>query len=244
MTDPYSGLPENVAILWMGKEMINLGTLPGGTESTGIAVTSRGQVAVLSNNDIPDPFSFPGFTTQTRTGLWENGVMKDIGTLGGPDAFLYAMNNEGQMVGQSYTNSTPNPTTGVPTLDPFYWENGKMWDIGTLGGTSGLASFLNNSGQVTGNSNLAGDQTGHAFVWSKQRGIKDLGTLPGGVFSVASWINDAGEVVGVGDDAVTGIPSYRVHTTPSASNGSPEAASVSSTACTGQLRVQALSSRL
>ena len=203
VTDPYSGLSENVAILWTGKEMINLGTLPGGTESFGISVTSQGQVAVIANNDIPDPFSIFGLTTQTRAALWQNGVMKDIGTLGGPDAFAAGMNQLGQVFGQSYTNSTPNPTTGVPTLDPFIWKNGKMWDIGTLGGTNGISTWMNNNGQVTGNSNLAGDQTSHVFVWDRAQGLKDLGTLPGGSFSYSYWINDAGDVVGAGDNGTT-----------------------------------------
>ena len=209
LMDPFTGQPEGIAVLWAGGKVIDLGTLAGGTESLAVAVNSRGQIAGFSSNDIPDAFSFlsilgitPGFPMQTRAFLWQNRVIRDLGTLGGPDAFVGGMNESGQIFGMSYTNSTPNPTTGLPTQDPFLWENGKMWDIGNLGGTSGVSLFINNMGQVVGNSNLAGDQTQHAFIWDKRQGLKDLGVLPGGTFSGANWINDSGEVVGAGDDAV------------------------------------------
>jgi probable HAF family extracellular repeat protein len=122
--------------------------------------------------------------------------MKDLGTLGGPDALASFVNDHGQVAGFSYINSTPSPTTGVPTQDPFFWEDGKMVDIGSLGGTSGFANFLNNRGEVVGVSNLEMDLTAHPFLWSKSEGMKDLGIL-GGTFGSANWVNDSREVVGI-----------------------------------------------
>jgi probable HAF family extracellular repeat protein len=129
--------------------------------------------------------------------------MQDLGTLGGTDSAAFSINERGQIAGMSFTNTTVNPATGVPTLDPFLWENGKMLDLGTLGGTFGVAFALNNRGQVVGYSYLAGDNTGvHAFLWDQQGGMQDLGTL-GGATGAALSINDAGDIVG-GDSLADG----------------------------------------
>lgn len=201
LIDPLTGQPEGVAVLWNDGKATDLGTLPGGTESLAGVVNSQGQVAGFSSNDIPDAFSIAGFPTQTRAFLWQKGVMQDLGTLGGPDALAGCMNESGQVVGFSYTNSTVNPITTMPTGHAFLWENGKMTDLGSLGGTlsgsfaGGTLCGLNSSGQVVGASNLEGDLITHPFLWSKTEGMKDLGTL-GGTFCHPDWINDGGEVVG------------------------------------------------
>ena len=140
----------------------------------------------------------------SHAALWQNGTVQDLGTLGdGLDSIAIFVNERGQVAGMSYTNTIPNPEFGIPTVDPFFWENGQMIDIGTLGGTYGtlgptgdLAGVggLNNRGQVAGTSNLAGDQAEHAFLWERGS-LLDLGTL-GGDISIAGWIDDSGQVVG------------------------------------------------
>lgn len=137
------------AVLWTrhGK-IIDLGTLDGGYESFAPAVNDRQQVAGWSLNLVPDPFSMVGGTTQTRGFLWEHRFKRDLDTLGGPDALPEAMNDRGQIVGASYRSLTPNPVNGfnrppnVPTTDPFIWEDGKITDIGTFGGTCVFAIFI------------------------------------------------------------------------------------------------------
>jgi probable HAF family extracellular repeat protein len=205
--DPILGLQAQKAVAWIAGRIINLGTL-GGYESGAGRMNSRGQVTGYAQNAIPDPFSIIYFQfsggqfsngTQTRAFLWdEKRGMQDIGTLGGPDAIAPYINERGQIVGFSYTNSTPNPTTGIPTQDPFLWENGKMIDLGTLGGTNGGPGDLNNGGQVTGTSNLAGDHLSHPFLWTAPGPMRDLGTL-GGPTGQGNAINEAGEVVGFAD---------------------------------------------
>jgi len=72
-----------------------------------------------------------------------------------------------------------------------------MRDLGTLGGTVGFANWLNNTGDVVGSSDLAGDQTSHPFLWNGTKMI-DLGTL-GGANGSANWVNAAGAVTGNAD---------------------------------------------
>lgn len=133
--------------------------------------------------------------------------MKDLGTLGGPDAAAFSgfVNEHGQVAGMSYTNFTPSPTTGIPTMDPFLWEDGRMRDLGSLGGTFGFADALNRRGQVAGQSNLAGDLMSHPFYWTSSEGMRDLGTF-GGDNGLANAINDDGEVVGKAD-----LPGSQTH---------------------------------
>jgi probable HAF family extracellular repeat protein len=215
-TDPLNpGFPEDRAVLWRDGKIIDLGTLPeGGYESGAQAVNSSGQVVGWALNTVYDPDSLflwsnlynnynPVTPYRSRAFLWQNGAMRDLGTLGtGTNAYGMAINEQGQVIGISYTNATPNqiltPCSSIepiPTQDPFLWENGKMIDLGTLGGTCGFPSWINSNGQVVGNSDLAGDQIQHAFVWTRSNGIQDLGTL-GGSNSEASMISDSGLIVG------------------------------------------------
>jgi probable HAF family extracellular repeat protein len=200
--DPLTGFPENDAVVWEHGTVNNLGTF-GGNGSIAWAINDWGQVVGGALNSIPDnyasgqPFlAFP-VAQQYRPFLWQNGNKRDLGTLGGNDAVAALVNDLGQIAGDSYTNTTANPITGVPTLDPFIWQNGRMLDLGTLGGTFGYPNWLNLWGQVVGQSNLAGDQTYHPFLWSGGT-LRDLGTF-GGPSGAANWVNDAGEVVGQAD---------------------------------------------
>ena len=196
------GPPEVRAVLWRDGVPINLGVFPGGGFDTlASAVNSRGQVAGWGLNETVDSFSLaaPGFfTTETRAFLWQHGAMQDLGTLGGSDAFATNINERGQIAGMSYVNSTPNKTTGIPTQDPFLWQNGEMLDLGTLGGTLSFVTALDDRGEVVGQSNLAGDSSSHPFLWTKDTGMQDLGTL-GGNNGVINWINNNGDISGKAD---------------------------------------------
>jgi probable HAF family extracellular repeat protein len=199
--DPLTGIPEIDAVLWRNREIINLATL-GGNNSFADGINDRGQIIGAANNSIPDPFAgvlVPFGATQFHAFLWEDRAMKDLGTLGGPDSSAFYLNERSEVAGISFTNSTPNATTGIPTFDPFLWSHGRMLDLGTLGGTMGSPNALNNRGQVAGFSNLAGDQTAHPFLWDRGE-LKDLGTL-GGSYGEADGMNDDGVVVGFADVA-------------------------------------------
>jgi probable HAF family extracellular repeat protein len=204
-TDPVNGGPVVNAVLWNSDgELLDLGTLGTGIQSDATYINDAGNVVGVATVDTTfDPFSFIGlgpFPSPTHAFLWKNGVMRDLGTLGGPDSFLAGLCDEQQaemVVGTSFTSFTPNPTTGFPTADPFLWKNGVMIDLGSLGGTLSVTQCANNVGQVTGIASLAGDQVFHPFFWD--RGVMtDIGTF-GGDNGLATWMNNAGEVVGRAD---------------------------------------------
>jgi probable HAF family extracellular repeat protein len=205
--DPLTGFPQLRAVLWNTDGIgIDLGTL-GGNFSQAFGVNSRGQVVGMALNSIPDSLAQTMFiaATQVRAFLWQGGSMRDLGTLGGTDAQALVVNERGQVVGFSFTDSSLNATTGTPTVHPFLFEDGKMLDLHSLGGSFAVpgplfaqgGGVLNNRGQVVGASTLEGDQTWHPFLW--EGGVlKDLGTL-GGNNGEAFWLSDSGLVVGRAD---------------------------------------------
>lgn len=194
--------PELRAVLWKNGRIVDLGILPeGGYESVANAVNSKGQVIGGALNTISDPNSLeaPGFLpTQTRAFLWENGAMQDLGTLGGTDALAQFINDQGQVVGWSYTSSEPNST--CPSFLPvatgsFIWDRTHgMQDLGTLGGTCTLVTGLNNNGIAVG-AYVNDEEIQRGFVWQNGT-IQDLRASLGGDFLSPEGINDHGIIAG------------------------------------------------
>jgi probable HAF family extracellular repeat protein len=203
VVDPILGIGVGHAVVWRGGNITDLGTL-GGYQSFAVSLNNAGEVVALSTVDGPlDPYSFLGQSIHAF--FWRNGTTQDVGTLGGPDTFPgLSYRLVGAVVGASFTNSTPNPTTGIPTLHPFLWRNDQLQDLGTLGGTFGEGTVANSRGQIAGDSTLAGDLQDHPFLWDKGK-LTDLGTLGGDNGGVHN-IGDNGDVVGFAD-----LPGSQAH---------------------------------
>ena len=203
--DPALHAKQIRAVIWKNGGIRSLGTF-GGKHSAAAANNNRGEVVGFALNAIPDPFSYLDFLlfggvstgTQTRAFLWHGGKLQDLGTLGGPDSAGTVLNDRGQVAGSSYTNFEPNPITGAPPLHSFLWENGKMIDLGTLGGAFSGPLAINNRGQVVGFSTTANEEHTNPFFWESGRPI-DLFKATKGKVITANAINDAGQVVGGGD---------------------------------------------
>ena len=124
--------------MWKHGRIIDLGTF-GGTFSYASTINDRDQVVGFALNPVPDSFELgecgaDGLApTQKRAFVWQEGAgLRELGTLGGPDSCAMLINNRGQIAGNSFTSFTPNPGTGVPTQDPFFWKDGTMTDLGGL----------------------------------------------------------------------------------------------------------------
>jgi probable HAF family extracellular repeat protein len=124
--------------------------------------------------------------------------MQDLGTLGGTTAAVNALNDRGEVVGQSNL-------TGDATFHPFLWDGRSLSDLGTFGGDLGSANWINDTGQVIGWADTTthltpplgepGDQLYQAFLWDNGT-MTNLGTAPGDECSVANSVNNRGDVVG------------------------------------------------
>lgn len=101
-----------------------------------------------------------------------------------------SINNLGQIAGSACFD-------GVNERAALF-SDGKLIDLGTLGGATSAATGVNDAGQVTGYSQLASGEV-HAFIWQPVLGLLDLGTL-GGAESRAAAINARGQVLGRSDD--------------------------------------------
>jgi len=135
-----------------------------------------------------------------RAFRWSNGVMVDLGTLGGSITHQYAISSSGAViVGRSFT-------AGNATWRAVRWAGGILTDLGTLGGSHSIARVVSSDGSVVaGDSAVAGDVDYHAFRW--ENGVMtDLGTL-GGTEAQSTGISSDGSVV-VGSSLIAGDAAY------------------------------------
>ena len=160
----------------------DLGTL-GGPFSVAFAINNAGQVAGQAY--LADGH-WHGF-------LYTDGQMADLGALApGANSTATAINDAGQVAGRGFTDSQST------AWHAFLYSDGVLTDLGTLGGRDSDAFGINNSGQVVGESQLAGDSPIRAFRYSAGH-MADMGTLAQGVYSSASAVNDSGVAVGTAD---------------------------------------------
>ena len=135
------------AFLWQNGVMNDLGTL-GGTFSLAQEINHLGQVA---------GFSTLSGDTNVHAFLWQEGLMTDLGSLDAdPDSLAFAINNKGQVVGQSGDRA-------------FIWQRGVMTDLNTLIPAGSdlflVAPFeINSVGRIVGVAVQNSTGQSHAFL--------------------------------------------------------------------------------
>jgi probable HAF family extracellular repeat protein len=194
-----------LGFVWQWGEMTPLPTL-GGNNGFAAAVNNRGQVVGWAENTVHDSTCVSPQVLQFEAVVWgpETGQLQQLHPFhGDQDGAATAINDHGQVVGISGTCDVA--VGAFSAKHALLWEDGKVINLGSLGGAGwNTPVSINNKGEVAGFSDLPGDVSGgvlspnfHAFLWTKEHGMQDLGTLPGDSLSEATGINDKGQIVGV-----------------------------------------------
>ncbi|MGY4909920.1 hypothetical protein [Micromonospora aurantiaca (nom. illeg.)] len=173
VTDSFSG---RRAFVRTGNTEITIDAPPG---ASALAVNEAGTVAgTYGYKDWTDP----PFVNQAF--VWRDGVLRSLGTLGGPTSDATGINDLGQVVGTSWTADG--------RFAAFFWDGTTMRRLATAS-SSPTAQAVNDSGLVIGTDGT----DGRAMIWPSPTAASQLLPLPDGAgSSVAINVNDSGLIVG------------------------------------------------
>ncbi len=192
-----------IPFVWREGKMSPLATL-GGANGDADAINRWGAIAGFVENTTLDNGCVPPQEYQFKPVVWYGNDVQELPTRDDPDGIVFAINDWGEVVGASGTCAPFNPIWQF-YLSPAHallWSHQVAIDLGNLGGSvNNMAHAINNFGEVVGGSDLPGDQTSHAFLWTAKTKMQDLGTVGGDYYSFALGINDAGQIVGVSANA-------------------------------------------
>ena len=169
-----SGSQTTTAFIYRNGTIQNLGAPD---PSQGYGINDAGQVTGFTGTC--------GFVTNQGVIDELNNLLAKCGTQPADSSTGVAINSSGHVAGFA---SSPGGY-----VHAVYFADGRIKDLGTLGGKNSYAYGVNYYGQVTGYSETAGG-TNHAFV-TQLGGLTDLGTL-GGDSSIGYAINGSGLVTG------------------------------------------------
>ena len=169
---------------WEDSRVSDIGKL-GGIGSYATAINNKGWI-VGSSNFGPDRSLYHAY-------LWRSGRFTDLGTLGGANSFAHDINDKGAIVGEAELGPGGR-------RHAFLWRKGVMQDLGALGERS-AAYGINNRRWVVGWSRLPNGSAEQeaAFLWRNGTLINLDAFAPSDwELSVATAINDRGQIVGYG----------------------------------------------
>jgi len=201
ISDPYICR----GFMWKKGVMTPLPTL-GGNNSFAENVNDRGQIVGIAETANPDPNCIAPQVFDFEAVIWgpPQDQIQELPLLPGDVvAFATGINDKGQVAGAAGPVCASPPVALYTSSHIVLWENGTVTNLGSLGGVAGNLPFaINNRGDIVGQSDVAGDTANQAFLWTKEKGMQALGTLPDyNASGVAFGINNKGQIVGGLNDA-------------------------------------------
>jgi probable HAF family extracellular repeat protein len=192
---------------WKDGVMTPLSTL-GGTNSEALWINSRGQVVGFAETSHGEAnCAVPNQHLRFEAVIWQpNGEIRELHPLRGDTVgFAWGINDNGEAVGTSgLCSNTSVPPGSNFGLHAVLWDKqGSPHLIPGLAHINNLATDVNHRGDVAGNSQLP-DGTIHVFLWTRETGTHDIGSLPASVLTVAPCchtMNDKREITGFAIDA-------------------------------------------
>jgi probable HAF family extracellular repeat protein len=183
--------------LWQNGNMRDIGTLGGASAVPGVNCNGQPRNFIVGASFVSDQVNAATGVPTVAPFLWKDGVMTNLGSLGGTIGWAQCSDPSDDIIGISNLSGDPN-------THAFLWKNGQMHDLGTLGGPNSEAIWINQSGLIVGSADLPGDNLHDAVIW-KNGVIKDLGTVDGDACSRGRGVNARGQVVGLSSDCHTSL---------------------------------------
>lgn len=176
------------AFLYRNGQMVDLGTLPGGTTSHATAITDDGVIVGYGGINRYGPM----FREFTQGFIWQDGVLSELGALYCPCSFnvrhgtsrALAISRTGRIVGDSRVHR-------MALTHAFLWQAGAMDDYGNALNPV-VDSVAYDVNDVDG---VVGTLGGRAF-FTRDGMSEDLGVLAGHETSSARAVNNIGQVAG------------------------------------------------
>lgn len=186
---------------WQNGAMTTLPTL-GGYDGFATGINNQGEIVGWAENAYHDPTCIAPQVLQFEAVKWDaNNHAQQLAPYGSDaDGAATAINNKGQAIGIS--GDCANAIGGASAKHMVLWYGDTVTSLPTLGGQYWNTPMdINENGSITGFSDLPGDSASsanfHAFLWTKNGGTIDLGTLGTDNISEGLGINASDQVVGV-----------------------------------------------
>ena len=203
-----------LAAVWKNGKLTALPNLAGGYNSAAFWTNNKGEIVGFSETGVRDSTCVQPYQVFRFEGVrWgQDGKAQELRPLPGDTvSFAFENNDNGDVVGVSGLCSNvmvPGPLNPSGPHAVIWDMDGNPTEIPALkGAVSVIPTTITNRGDVVGNV-IYEDGAPHVFLWTRQAGMRDLGTPDGDFLSVAPCCrtaNERGDIVGFSCPGPIGI---------------------------------------